>query len=140
MSYKIEQIQDEDFEDIVPRMFSAFGNGYEFVNALYPSHSTPAGHKAIASRFRSMKTAAVNTHWIKVVDTVTAQSVGLALWTLIEEAKPPETALDGPPGTWPSQIEKEYCQAMHRSLVADRRKLIRENDLPIISMRTTNAL
>ncbi|KAF2681408.1 hypothetical protein K458DRAFT_391797 [Lentithecium fluviatile CBS 122367] len=108
MTYTIERIQDEDFAYIVPRMFSTFGNSYEFVNSLYPNYSTPAGHKKIAGKFQSTKNAAANATWTKAIDAVSTKAVDLAVWTLIEETKPPETELDGPPGTWPSKADKEY--------------------------------
>jgi hypothetical protein len=132
MAYRTETLEDADFEYIVPRMFEAIGNDYEFINALYPSHQTQAGQSKIASRFIALKNAAPNGKWIKAVTVTSGEIVGLALWTVINQEKPPEAELDGPPGTWPNNEEKKYCQAMHRVLLADRRRVIRENSLPIM--------
>jgi hypothetical protein len=134
MTYRMEPIQPADFDTLVPPMFDAFGTHYEFVNALYPNHDTPSGRKAIAAKFRLMHKAATNTYWIKAVVTASGKAAGLAMWTSIEreENKPPEKDLDGPPGTWPSEEMKEYCRAMHRDVVAGRRRLILVEEVPIV--------
>lgn len=84
------------------------------------------------SRFLAGKNAAPNTKWIKAVAVDSREIVGFAMWTVIDQKKPPEVDVDGPPGTWVDEEEKEYCQALHRSLLVPRRKAIRENDLPIM--------
>ena len=134
MAYNVEMIHDDDLVYIVPRMFAAFGSGYEFVNSLYPNHDTAEGQEKIIGRFQAMKNMAKHVMWTKAVEASSGKAVGMAVWTLIEETKPPETELDGPPGTWPSEAEKQYCQALTRVLVSDRRRVIRENNLPIMCM------
>ena len=84
------------------------------------------------SRFLAGKHAAPNTKWIKAVAVASGEIVGFAMYTVIDQKKPPEIDVDGPPGTWADEEEKQYCQALHRSLLALRRKAIRENDLPIM--------
>lgn len=133
MEYRIETVEDADFSYIIPRMFEAIGDDYEFINVLYPGHQTQAGQSKIASRFIALKEANPNGKWMKAVSVTSGEIVGFALWTVLDQSKPPEVELSGPPGTWPSNEEKEYCQAMYRVLLADRRRLIRENSLPIMS-------
>ena len=133
MAYRVELVEDADFAYIVPRVFEAFGDDYEFVNTLYPGHQTEAGHIKITSRFIALKYSVPNTHWIKAVDVASGEIAGFSMWTVIDNEKPPEVELDGPPGTWTSEEEKDYCRAMHRALVSDRRRIIRNNTLPIMS-------
>ena len=133
MAYRTESVEDADFEYIVPRMFEAIGNDYEFINVLYPGHQTQAGQSKITSRFTAWKNSIPNLKWAKAVSVTSEEIVGIAMWTVIDEKKPPETELDGPPGTWPNDEEKKYCQSLHRALLTDRRRVIRENDLPIMS-------
>ena len=132
MEYRIESLEDADIEYIVPRMFEAIGADYEWINVLYPGHQTEAGQSKIISRFTAMKKSAHNSKWIKAVSTTSGEIVGFALWTVIDKEKPPETELQGPPGTWPDEKEEKYCKTLHRLLITDRRKVIRENDLPIV--------
>lgn len=133
MAYRIELVDDSDFAYIVPRLFEAIGTNYEFMNVLYPGHHTSAGQIKIASRFCALKNASTKSKWLKAIDTASEEIVGFAMFTVIDEQKPPEIELDGPPGTWPSNEEKRYCQALHRALLVDRRRTIRESDLPIMS-------
>jgi hypothetical protein len=132
MTYRVELVEDSDLEYIVPRMFEAMGNDYEFMNVMWPGHHTPDGQRKIVSRFLAGKNAAPNTKWIKAVAVDSGEIVGFAMWTVIDQKKPQEVDVDGPPGTWADEEEKKYCQALHRSLLAPRRKAIRENDLPIM--------
>ncbi|PVH94100.1 hypothetical protein DM02DRAFT_694119 [Periconia macrospinosa] len=134
MAYQIELVEDDDFSYIVPGLFEAMGNDYEFMNVLYPGHHTPAGQSKIASRFCALKNASAKGKWLKAVEIATGKIVGFAMWTVIDEEKPPEKELDGPPGTWPSEEEKRYCRELHRALLVDRRREIRENDLPIMML------
>jgi hypothetical protein len=132
MAYRIEPVEDSDLAYIVPRMFEAIGTEIQFINALWPNNHTPDGQSKIASRMLAGKNAAPNTKWIKAVAVDSGEIVGMAMWTVIDKKKPPEVDVDGPPGTWADEEEKRYCQALHRSLMAHRRKVIRENDLPIM--------
>jgi hypothetical protein len=132
MTYRVELVEDSDLDYIVPRMFEAMGNDYEFLNAMWPRHHTPDGQRKIVSRFLAGRDAAPNIKWIKAVAVDSGEIVGFAMWTVIDQKKPPEVDVDGPPGTWADEEEKRYCRALHRSLLAPRRKAIRENDLPIM--------
>jgi hypothetical protein len=132
MTYRVELVKDHDLDQIVPRTFEAMGNGYEFMNVMWPDHHTPDGQRKIVARFLAIKDAAPNTKWIKAVAVPSEEIVGFAMWTIINQQRPPELDIDGPPGTWADEEEKKYCQALHRSLLASRRKAIRDNDLPIM--------
>ncbi|KAF2441393.1 hypothetical protein P171DRAFT_446289 [Karstenula rhodostoma CBS 690.94] len=94
ITYRVELVEDSDLDYIVPRMFQAMGNDYEFMNVMWPGHHTPDGQRKIVSRLLAGKNAAPNTKWIKAVAVDTGEIVG--------------------------------------SLLAPRRKAIRENELPII--------
>ncbi|KAF1979427.1 hypothetical protein BU23DRAFT_643107 [Bimuria novae-zelandiae CBS 107.79] len=132
MAYRLEEVQDSDFLYMVPRMLEAFGNGYEFTNTLYPGHETKAGQSKIVSRLVAVKNAIRNTHWVKAVATASGEIARFAMWTILDKEKPPELDLDGPMGTRPNEEGKEYCRAMHRVVMAERRRVIRDNDLPIL--------
>jgi hypothetical protein len=130
MAYRIEPIEGSDLAYIVPRMFEAIGTEVQLINTLCPDNHTPDGQRKIVSRMLAGKKAGTNTKWIKAVAVDSGEIVGMALYTVIDQTEPPEVDVDGPPGTWPDEEETRYCQALHRTLMAHRRKVIRENDLP----------
>lgn len=132
MPFEINDVHDEDFPKFVPSLFGAMGGYSNFVNALYPDNLTAEGQQKAIQRFKMQKKLDPTVKWCKVIDTDTNEIVGVAQWTVIQDMKPLEEDIDGPPGTWPNEESKQYCQALYKSFMERRRKLFRENDLPFI--------
>jgi hypothetical protein len=131
MAYRVESVQDADLEYIVRHTFGTFGTSYEFLNIMYAGHQTETGQISIASRFSTIKNGSSNTKWIKAVAEGSHDIAGFSMWTIIDQEKPPEADLKG--GSWSNKEEEEYARALHKALLTDRRKTIRENELPIMS-------
>lgn len=132
MPLKLGHPTDDEFAEFVPMTFEAMGGRSEFVNAVWPSGFTPAGQEMSRQRFLFLKTIDPSCRWVKVTDTDTNQIIGVAQWNVYEGQKPPEMIVDGPPGTWENDTEKEYAQELFKSYMAKRWQFIRENDVPLI--------
>ncbi|KAF2465156.1 uncharacterized protein BDR25DRAFT_318645 [Lindgomyces ingoldianus] len=125
---------DDEFQVFVPMMFEAMGGRSEFVNAVWPDGHTKEGQEMSVQRFLFLKQIDPSTRWSKVTDTDTGEILGVAQWNVYEDAKPQEMIVDGPPGTWKNDDEKEFAQEIFKSFMEERWKFIRENDLPIIAL------
>ncbi|KAF2115166.1 hypothetical protein BDV96DRAFT_62714 [Lophiotrema nucula] len=99
-----------------------------------PSPSTPS-QKTPTSQSSSPLSPPPSPVPVKVIiETSTGEIVGVSQWTVIEGEKP----ADGRQGTWPSEEEKEYCQCLYRACMEQRRRVIKDNELPIVSMLSMN--
>ncbi|KAH7396206.1 hypothetical protein BKA66DRAFT_606098 [Pyrenochaeta sp. MPI-SDFR-AT-0127] len=125
---------DEDFMSFIPMAFEAMGGRSEFVNTIWPGGLTKEGQDKARLGFLFLKGIDPSCRWIKVTDTDTNEIVGVAQWNVYEGQKPPEVVVDGPPGTWENDTEKEYAQELFKSYMQKRWKYIRENELPLICL------
>lgn len=124
--------KDEDFRPMQDVMFGAM-NGYSaFVNAVYPNNMTPEGREKHCRTFLHIKNMDPSQRWIKVTDMSTGEIIGCANWNVYDGAKPEEIELDGPLGTWETDDDKEWAQAMFQAYMADRRHVIRKATGPVI--------
>lgn len=130
---KLERANSQDFKEFVPLIFAAVGGSSEWVNTLYPHNGTQEGQKRATERLLDLKSIDPSIRWYKASDTKTGEIVAVSQWHVYQDvAKPKEDVCDGPPGTWESELEREYAQALFRSFMADRWAAIRENELPIV--------
>ncbi|ORX96237.1 hypothetical protein BCR34DRAFT_438243, partial [Clohesyomyces aquaticus] len=125
---------DDEFPSFVPMTFEAMGGRSEFVNAVWPGGNTKEGQEMTVQRFLYLKSVLPSTRWLKVTDTDTGEIVGVAQWDVYEDTKPPELVVDGPPGAWKTDEDKEFAQAIFESFMQERWKFIRENDVPILAL------
>lgn len=123
---------DDEFASFTPMMFEAMGGRSEFVNTIYPGGLTKEGQEKARLGFLFLKSIDPSCKWVKITDTETNEIVGVAQWNVYEGQKPPEMVVDGPPGTWENDTEKEYAQELFKSYMQKRWKFIRENELPLI--------
>lgn len=123
---------DEEFATFVPLTFEAMGGRSEFVNAVWPGGFTSAGQEMTRQRFLFLKSIDPSCKWVKITDTDTNEIVGVAQWNVYDKEKPPEMIVDGPPGTWATDADKEFAQELFKSFMAKRWQYIRENELPIL--------
>lgn len=125
---------DDEFAKFVPMTFEAMGGRSEFVNTIYPGGLTKEGQQKAKAGFLFLKGIDPSCKWIKVTDTDTNEIIGVAQWNVYESQKPPEMVVDGPPGTWKDDIEKEYAQDLFKSYMQKRWEFIRGNALPLICL------
>ncbi|KAF2245446.1 hypothetical protein BU26DRAFT_532980 [Trematosphaeria pertusa] len=134
MTILVEDPRDEDYPALVSLVFEAYGGKNEYINAVFPKNTTETGLENAVLRcvFTTKMSKAVK--WHKVTDGTTGEIIGGAMWSIYTDAKPPNSELDGPPGTWENEDEKEYAQALFRGCKEYERKYWDENDLPLVSM------
>jgi hypothetical protein len=135
MGFEVAAASDDDVRQLIHIMFKAYGGKNEYINAVFPRGLTQEGEDLTAQRLLFIKSIAPGVKWEKVTDSNSGNVVGGAMWALHEDAKPARFPLDGPPGTWKTEQEKEYAKALFDSLGVDEHKYYEENKLPFSSMR-----
>ncbi|KAJ4377337.1 hypothetical protein N0V83_000162 [Neocucurbitaria cava] len=125
---------DDEFASFVPMTFEAMGGRSEFVNTVWPEGFTKEGQEMSRQRFLFLKKIDPTCKWVKVTDNETNEIIGVAQWNVYEGQKPPEMIVDGPPGTWKDETEKEYAQELFKAYMEKRWKFIRENKLPLMCL------
>jgi len=133
MALRVEAARDEDMEKIVPVIFDAYGGQHPYLNAAFPNNLTPEGQANALKRIAAIGASSETAKWEKVVDTATGEIIGAAMWLLYRDKKPEQHDLDGPPGTWENETEKEYAQALYKSYAAEERAFWESNELPLMS-------
>ena len=132
MKFTVEPANDSDIDKIVSIMFQAYGGTNEYINAVFPRGLTEEGHRISVERMLFINSVAPGVWWDKVLDSETGEIFGGAMWNLCKDEKPPAYEIDGPPGTWRTESEKHYAQALQRSFAEDEGKLWAANDLPLL--------
>ncbi|PVI01012.1 hypothetical protein DM02DRAFT_642119 [Periconia macrospinosa] len=134
MAFEVTTASDDDVRQIIRIMFKAYDGKNEYINAVFPRGLTHEGEDITNQRMLSIKHANPGVKWEKITDSVSGKIIGGAMWTLFQDSKPVKFNLDGPPGTWMTEIEKEYAQALFVSVGVDEYKYFAENNLPFMSM------
>jgi hypothetical protein len=132
MAFTVEKANESDVDKIIAIMFKSYGGKNEYINAVFPRGLTEDGHQITVQRMLFILSVAPSVWWEKAVDSETGEIVGGAMWNLCEKEKPPAFEMDGPPGTWNTEEEKRYAQALQRSFAEDEGKLWAANDLPLL--------
>lgn len=134
MTFTIKPANDADIEKIITITLESYFGTDEYINAVFPRGLTEEGQKFSVERMLFINSVAPTVFWEKAIDSDTGDIVGGAMWNLCENEKPPPYEMDGPPGTWETEAEKRYAQALQRSLVEDESKLWADNELPLLGM------
>lgn len=134
MKFQVELANEADIKKILSILFKCYGGKNEYINAVFPRALTDEGFQKNVDRMLLIKHVPPSVFWEKVVDIETGEIVGGAMWNLCDEQKPPPYDIDGPPGTWESDSDKAYAQALQRSFAEDENKLWEENDLPLLGI------
>ena len=132
MKFTVSMCKDEDFGEMMPMMFGTMGGQSQFVNAVWPHNLTKEGQEKHRQGFLHMKSIDPSQRWLKAVDDETGKIVGVAEWLVYDGPKPPEVDMDGPADYWDTQDDKEWTQALFRSFMEDRRKVLREATGPVL--------
>lgn len=113
-------------EDI-PRVFEivslAFGHDHEYMDAVFPAHSTPEGRKIGSERMLQTFHGDPYGHFMKLIDTDTGIIAAAAKWNIYRGGEvPPQPAIDG--DYWDSTDDKEFAQALFYSFFTLRQRVI----------------
>lgn len=123
----------------MPRFFDivadAFGSGHEYINVVFPGHTTVKGRATGAARFLDMKRADPLSTLLKVTDQETGDILGVAKWIIYGGVVPEEGGLGtdeywkkgqaGDLGEEGGPALAEYADALYREFLADRREAVK---------------
>ncbi|KAJ0323940.1 hypothetical protein COL5a_008056 [Colletotrichum fioriniae] len=123
---EVQQCTEED----IPRVFEivslAFANDHEFVDAVFPAHSSPEGRKLGSSRMLAMFRGDPYSVFLKCIDTDTGKMVAAAKWNIYKGGPvPPSPELSG--DYWKNDEEKRFAQALFRGFLAPRQRAIEDS-------------
>lgn len=122
-------------QDITPSfmtlVFQAFAGNSPLVNAMHQHNDTGEGVEKARQKYLKLLELDYSQRWIKATKD-DGEIVGAAQWNVYDGAMPPQADLDGPPGTWDTQDDKEWAQYLLRSLMAYRRPILTEATGPVI--------
>ena len=132
MALKVDVCEDADMYRFFEIYSETFGLGEEYINVVFPNHSSPEGRTIGGKRMLDIKKSDPNTTFLKVTDTATSEMIGLAKWNIYDGFIPPETGLDTTE-FWDTSEEAAYADALHRSFLKDRRAAIKSAGGHILS-------
>ncbi|KAF4780792.1 hypothetical protein HER10_EVM0002547 [Colletotrichum scovillei] len=133
MHLEVRQCTEND----IPRVFEivslAFANDHEFVDAVFPEHSTSEGRKLGSERMLAMFHGDPYSIFLKCIDTNTGQIVAAAKWNVYKDGPvPPLPELGG--DYWKNDEEKRFAQAIFRSFLAPRQRAIEESGARLVAL------
>ena len=131
--FVIAECADSDID--IPMMaiiFDGMKGQNHFINAIRPHNMTSQGRERARQDYLRMKHLDPSSRWIKASERITDELVGMAQWNIYGDAKPPEKDLDGPPGKWDTEDDKEWAVELFRSNMVHRRKVLRETSGPVV--------
>jgi hypothetical protein len=133
MAYKISECTDDDISTrLVDIIFDSMHGRNNLINAIRQHNMTSEGRERARQGYLRMNAMDPSVRWFKATDSQTDEMIGVAMWNVYRDSKPPEKSLDGPPGTWDTEEDKEYAVAMFESFIVYRRKVLREANGPVI--------
>ena len=131
--WAIDECSDSDINmSMMAIIFDGMNGQNHFINAIRPHNMTAKGREKAREDYLRMKHLDPSSRWLKATDRSTGELVGMAQWNVYEGEKPPEKDLDGPPGKWDSEEDKQWAVALFRSNMVHRRKVLREASGPVI--------
>ncbi|KAJ4989177.1 hypothetical protein SVAN01_05256 [Stagonosporopsis vannaccii] len=94
----------------IPRVFEivslAFAHDHEYVDAIFPAHTTPLGRKIGSERMLQMFHGDSNGHFMKVVDRESGKIVAAAKWNIYKAGEvQPQSQMGGE--YWESEEDKQ---------------------------------
>lgn len=124
-SFEVQRCTEAD----IPRFFEivslAFANDHEYVDAVFPAHTTPAGRKVGSERILDIFHGDPYGNFLKVVDKDTGAMVAAAKWNLYKGGEiPPQPEIGG--DYWENEDEKEFAQCIFHAFFAPRQLVIEE--------------
>ena len=130
--FDIAECTDADISmSMMALIFDGMAGQNHFINAIRPHNMTSLGREKAREDYLHMKRLDPSSRWIKASERATGELVGMAQWNVYED-KPPEKDLDGPPGKWDTEDDKEWAVELFRSNVSHRRKVLRETSGPVV--------
>lgn len=126
-SFEVQRCTEAD----IPRVFEivslAFAHDHEYMDAIFPAHTTQEGRKIGSERMLQMFHGDPNGHFLKVTDGESGKIVAAAKWNIYTSGQvSPQPELDG--DYWESEEDKEFAQALFRGFFAPRQRVIEETN------------
>ena len=125
MAITVEYCTDADIDSIFHIISEAFKHSQPYIDAVFPNHDTPAGHKQGRDRMLEMKRMDPTARFIKAVDSHTGQIVGQAVWLVLDQ-DPGKERLEG--NFWENEQEKEYAQELFAQYIVPRTEAFKSTD------------
>ncbi|KAI0015811.1 acyl-CoA N-acyltransferase [Xylariomycetidae sp. FL0641] len=114
MPLRLEEVKDEqDFDQILPVLFAAFGEPYNTLRRWFiPVHTTEdAAIEAAKGRMVKNWKTHENAHWVKVTDSDTGDIIGAAEWEIRKSPDGPEEAQQSINAYWHTDGSEEKAFA-----------------------------
>ncbi|KAJ4366099.1 hypothetical protein N0V83_007734 [Neocucurbitaria cava] len=132
-SFEVQRCTEAD----IPRFFEivslAFANDHEYVDAVFPAHTTPAGRVRGSERMLDIFHGDPYGNFLKVVDTGTGKMVAAAKWNLYEGGPlPPQPEIGG--DYWENEEEKEFAQCIFHAFFAPRQRVLEETGASLAAL------
>ncbi|KAL2876991.1 hypothetical protein SGCOL_007825 [Colletotrichum sp. CLE4] len=131
MHVEVQRCTEKD----IPRVFEivslAFANDHEFVDAVFPAHSSPEGRKLGSERMLATFHGDPYSIFLKCINTDTGRIVAAAKWNIYKGGPvPPPPQLDG--DYWENEEEKRFAQALFHGFLTPRQQAIEESGAKLV--------
>jgi hypothetical protein len=134
MTVQVSPAKGDEIREVLRIMFQAYDGQDVYIDAVFPRGLTDEGLNITYQRCLSMTEKVPGIRWEKAIDATTGKIVGGSMWTIFENTKPARPPLDGPPGTWENEIDKEFAQVLFNKGRDDENMYWADKELPIMSM------
>ncbi|KAK1660158.1 hypothetical protein BDP55DRAFT_772100 [Colletotrichum godetiae] len=133
MHVEVQRCTEKD----IPRVFEivslAFANDHEFVDAVFPAHSSPEGRKLGSERMLATFHGDPYSIFLKCINTDTGRIVAAAKWNIYKGGPvPPPPQLDG--DYWENEEEKRFAQALFHGFLTPRQQAIEESGAKLVAL------
>ncbi|KAF2726664.1 hypothetical protein EJ04DRAFT_530078 [Polyplosphaeria fusca] len=133
----ISQLSDDEMPTAFTVVSKSFGHDAPFIDNFFPLHDTPSGQMQGTKRLASWKNSSPSSTFLKAELSAGNEAggggtiVGIAVWTLMDEAPPTELSqvadtetLDG---VWPDGSDREFMARLWKKYVVPRTQAIAES-------------
>jgi len=134
MSVKVVEAEDVDMNRIFELTARAFARNEPVWDVMYPQHWRDSGRKVGGERFRAIKNADPQTTFLKAVDPLTGEIMGMAKWNVYDNQLP-DPANQPPTGDyWENDDKKAYASEIIQIFTRDRDAAIKASDGNLVSL------
>ena len=126
-------ISDGEMPACAEVISKSFGHDAPFVDIYFPNHGTPSGQAQASKRLAAWKQSSESSTFLKAITRADEGSqehiIGLAVWTLMKEAPPPELSkVEDVEEVWPDEDDREFMTRLWREYVVPRTRAIRDSE------------
>ncbi|KAF1958517.1 hypothetical protein CC80DRAFT_546747 [Byssothecium circinans] len=124
MPFKVEKCTEDDMPRFFELVSLAFKNHHEYIDAVFPAHTTLAGRIAGAERMLATMKTDPNTTFLKVVNDADEMIAG-GKWNIYDKFIPAKPELAG--DYWPTEDEKDFVRYLFDGYLVPRFKAIEDS-------------